>query len=221
MSDSQGQAAENETWAEAAAGGDGAARAAGVEAVDGVAAGDGSQESGGSEGDTAGDGIAADPVAADLAATFAQELAEAKRQADAHWDRYLRTQADLDNYRRRAEQLRKEALDRQKRDLLGTVLEVADNVGRALALGDKADAEALRAGIASLQRELERILAREGVAQVPAQDQPFDPAVHEAVSAVPVPGLTVDTVVAVELPGYTLGGELLRAARVVVGQAPE
>lgn len=169
-------------------------------------------------GDAAGADPAADPGAADLAETFAQELAEARRQADAHWDRYLRTQADLDNFRRRAEQLRREALDRQKRDLLGTVLEVADNVGRALALGDKADAEALRAGIASLQRELDRILAREGVALIPAQDQPFDPAVHEAVGAVTVPGLTVDTVVAVELPGYTLNGELLRAARVVVGQ---
>lgn len=155
---------------------------------------------------------------ASLAETFARELAEARRLADEHWDRFLRSQADLDNARRRAEQQRKEALDRQKRDLLATVLEVADNVGRALALGDKADAEALRAGIASLQREIDRVLAREGVAQVPAQDQPFDPAIHEAVSAVPVPGLAVDTVVAVELPGYTLNGELLRAARVVVGQ---
>ncbi len=155
---------------------------------------------------------------ASLAETFARELAEARRLADEHWDRFLRSQADLDNARRRAEQQRNEALDRQKRDLLATVLEVADNVGRALALGDKADAEALRAGIASLQREIDRVLAREGVAQVPAQDQPFDPAIHEAVSAVPVPGLAVDTVVAVELPGYTLNGELLRAARVVVGQ---
>lgn len=221
MSDSQRQAAEDETRAQAAAGGDGAAPAAGADTVDGVAAGDGSQGDGGREESIAVDGMAADPAAADLAATFAQELAEARRQADAHWDRYLRTQADLDNFRRRAEQLRREAVDRQKRELLGTVLEVADNVGRALALGDKADAEALRAGIASLQRELERLLAREGVAQVAAQDQPFDPSVHEAVGAVPVPGLTVDTVVAVELPGYTLNGELLRAARVVVGQAPE
>lgn len=153
-----------------------------------------------------------------LAETFARELAEARQLADAHWDRYLRCQADLDNFRRRAEQLRKEAMDRQKRDLLGTVLEVADNVGRALALGDKADAAALRAGIASLQREIDRVLAREGVTPIPAQDLPFDPAVHEAVGAVPVPGLKVDTVVAVELPGYTLNGELLRAARVVVGQ---
>jgi len=156
-----------------------------------------------------------------LAETFARELAEARQLADAHWDRYLRCQADLDNFRRRAEQLRKEAVDRQKRDLLGTVLEVADNVGRALALGDKADAEALRAGIASLQREIDRVLAREGVAPIPAQDLPFDPAVHEAVGAVPVPGLKVDTVVAVELPGYTLNGELLRAARVVVGQGAD
>ena len=166
---------------------------------------------------------AADATGAEesLAETFARELAVARRQADEHWDRFLRSQADLDNARRRAEQQRKEALDRQKRDLLGTVLEVADNVGRALALGEKADAAALRAGIASLQREIDRVLAREGVAPIAAQDAPFDPAVHEAVGAVTVPGLAVDTVVAVELPGYTLNGELLRAARVVVGQGAE
>lgn len=152
-----------------------------------------------------------------LVEAFETELAAARRQADEHWDRYLRAEAELENTRKRAERQRQEALARQRRDLLACVLAVADNLERALAHAS-ADPQSLRAGIEGTYREVERLLEREGVARIAAQGKPFDPNVHEAVGVVAAPGIEGERVVAVELPGYTLDGELLRAARVIVGR---
>jgi molecular chaperone GrpE len=165
-----------------------------------------------------------DGVATAVVAAFEVELAEAmrragdaQRQADANWDLYLRAEADLENQRKRGERLREDAQARVRRDLLVRFLEVNDNLERALAYGD-ADPAHVLAGVEATYRELARLLTREGVQQVEALDAPFDPLVHEAVGVVPVPGLADERVIAVERPGYTLNGELLRPARVVVGQ---
>lgn len=163
-------------------------------------------------------------VEAAVVTAFEIELAEALRRADeaeeaakANYDRYLRTEADMDNLRKRSERLREEGQARVRRELLARFLDVGDNLERALSHAD-ADPATVLDGVQATYRELMRVFAREGVATIDALDAPFDPALHEAVGAVPVPGLTEETVVAVEQPGYTLNGELLRPARVVVGQ---
>jgi len=162
-------------------------------------------------GDTASTG--ADPSATGGAEA---ELEAALRTAEENWERYLRAEADLDNFRKRAARLREEALERQRRDLLVRFLDVLDNLERAMAHSE-ADPEAVAAGVESMYRELSRMLAQEGIETISAMDAPFDPNLHDAVSAVPVPGAEDERVVAVERNGYTLNGDLLRPARVVVG----
>jgi molecular chaperone GrpE len=157
---------------------------------------------------------------ADLEADFEAALVEARRMADENWDRYLRAEAELDNFRKVSQKRVAEAAERRERALLEAFLEVADNLERALAHGD-ADAPAVVAGVEATHRQLLRLLEREGVARIDALDQPFDPQLHEAVSAVPAPDLTTERVIAVDRPGYTLRGELLRPARVVVGRPQE
>jgi molecular chaperone GrpE len=166
----------------------------------------------------------ASDVEAAVVEAFEAELAaalrradEEKARADESWDLYLRSEAELENQRRRAERLRDEAQARVRRELLARILEVNDNLERALAHRD-ADPALVIAGVEATYRELARLLSRAGVAVVEALDAPFDPAVHEAVGVVPVPGLTEERVISVERPGYTLNGELLRPARVMVGQ---
>lgn len=144
------------------------------------------------------------------------ELAEARRRAEENWDRYLRAEADLENFRKRAVRLRDEAVERQRRDLLARMLELADNLERALA-HSASDPAALTSGVEGTYRELTRMLGSEGVETIPALDEPFDPDVHEAVSVVPLPGAEQERVISVERTGYTVNGELLRPARVVVG----
>ena len=153
----------------------------------------------------------------DLAEDFARELAEARRSADENHDQYLRAVAEMQNVKRRNEERLKSIVEQQRRDLLLRFLDVADNLERALANAD-GGGEALIAGVDATYRELERLLAREGVERLAADGAPFDPMVHEATGVVAVPGLAAEQVVAVERNGYTVRGELLRAARVVVGQ---
>lgn len=156
----------------------------------------------------------------DLAADFARELAEARRLADENHDLYLRAVAEMQNVKRRNEERLQTMVEQQKRDLLLRFLDVADNLERALASADGSN-PALVEGVDVTFRELERMLAREGVERIAADDAPFDPRLHEATGLVPVPGLTSERVVAVERAGYTVRGDLLRPARVVVGQPPQ
>ncbi|MEO8082456.1 MAG: nucleotide exchange factor GrpE [Ardenticatenales bacterium] len=156
----------------------------------------------------------------DLATAFARELAEARRLADENHDLYLRAVAEMQNVKRRNEERLQTMVEQQRRDLLLRFLDVADNLERALASTDGSN-PALVEGVDVTFRELERMLAREGVERIAADDAPFDPRLHEATGLVPVPGLTSEQVVAVERAGYTVRGDLLRPARVVVGQPPQ
>ncbi|MFN2251640.1 MAG: nucleotide exchange factor GrpE, partial [Anaerolineae bacterium] len=152
-----------------------------------------------------------------ISEAFETELAEARREADENWDRYLRAEADLENMRRRSGRLRDEAVQREKRELLLRFLEIADNLELALEHADS-DPAALAEGVTGTYRAMGKALAGQGVEQIPALDQPFDPELHEAVGVVPAPGATEEKVVAVDRNGYTLDGDLLRPARVIVGQ---
>lgn len=167
------------------------------------------------------DGAAsAEAAPSDLADDFARELAEARRTADDNHDLYLRAVAEMHNVKRRSDERLHFLVEQQRRELLLRFLEVADNLERALANADGNNA-ALVAGVDATLRDLERLLAREGVERIAADGEPFDPRLHEATGVVPVPGLEREQVVAVERTGYTVRGELLRPARVVVGQPPE
>lgn len=155
-----------------------------------------------------------------IADAFEAEVAEVSRRADENWDRYLRAEAELENTRKRAEKRREEALKLQRRDLVSGFLEVMDNLERALLHGED-DPNALLDGVETTYRELARSLAREGVEQIAAMDEPFDPELHEAVGVVPLPSGEDEKIVAVDRPGYTIDGRLLRPARVLVGKPAE
>ena len=97
------------------------------------------------------------------------------------------------------------------------LLDALDSLERALAHGE-GDAQAVVEGVEATYRELSRFLTKVGVASIAALDEPFDPEVHEAVGVVAIPDSEEERVVAVDRQGYTVDGELLRPARVVVGQ---
>lgn len=132
-------------------------------------------------------------------------------------DRALRLQAEIENFRKRQQRLAEERIVADRERLLRAFLDVADDLERALAT-DGVDARSLRQGVDLTHQAMMRILDREGVEPIRAAGQPFDPARHEAVGAVPhqVAGAKPDTVVEVVQPGYRLGERLLRPARVIV-----
>lgn len=128
-------------------------------------------------------------------------------------DLYLRAMAEMANFRRRIEARANDQVKEERHRLLCEILEVADNLERALA---HLDEPGLREGVALTWEGLQHFLEREGVTPIAALGQPFDPARHEAV-AVGRGGTKPGHVVNEVQKGYRCGDRLLRPARVVVG----
>jgi molecular chaperone GrpE len=136
--------------------------------------------------------------------------------AQAERDRYLelaqRTQADFENYRKRAAKEAASAGERAKIGLLRDFLPVLDNLERALESADEDGA--LADGVRLVHSELVNVLARNGVQPIEAEGQQFDPTVHEAMST--APGEESGAVLRVVEKGYRLNDTVIRPARVVV-----
>lgn len=134
-------------------------------------------------------------------------------------DRTIRTLADFENYRKRTERERRELTRYAAADVLRDVVEVVDNLERALAAEGGSDD--LKTGVELILRQAHELLRRSGVQRVPALGEPFDPAVHEAVSRVEDPEVAEPLVTDELQPGYLLHERLLRPARVRVAVPAE
>ncbi len=140
------------------------------------------------------------------------KLMEEKEQLDA---RFLRLQADFDNFRRRSRADNEEASRKAAAAVAEGLLPVLDNFERALAaMEDTADRE----GVELIMKQLQTALANSGLAEIEAEGQEFDPKLHHAVSQVDAGEEGHNKVIMVLQKGYTWGDKLLRAAMVQVGQ---
>ncbi len=126
----------------------------------------------------------------------------------------LNLQADMDNFRKRQVRRADEAVGAERERLLRLILPVADNLARALSQEGQVD-QSLRQGVELTYRELIRFLEAEGVTRIETVGLPFTPELHEAV-ATAATDAGAGTVVEEVAGGYTLGGRLLRPARVIV-----
>jgi len=134
-------------------------------------------------------------------------------------DRSIRTLADFENYRRRAEREREELKRYAQGDVLRDLLPVVDNLRRALAAGGTVDD--LKLGVELTLRQFTELLKQRGVVEVPALGETFDPALHEAVARVDDETVEAPTVIDELQRGYTLHGRLLRPALVRVAMPAE
>jgi molecular chaperone GrpE len=182
------------------------------------AAGAGAQTEG-----TAGAGAQTGGEAVPPAARVVQledELAAAKAEASANWDKFLRERADMENFKRRVERTSVDQTRRERKTLLLQFLNVLDNLERALsyhtASGKEADVSALLSGIRLTESQFRDLLANAGVSEVPSLGEAFDPAKHEAVATVVATDVPEGQVVEELQKGYRFGDELLRPARVRV-----
>lgn len=148
-------------------------------------------------------------------ATLAAAFESAKEQS-------LRSQADAQNARRRAEQDIEKAHKFGLEKMVNDLLPVVDNLERALASIDVSDEtqKAIAEGIQLTHKSFVDALGRQQVAVVNPEGEPFDPNLHQAVSAVPNPDVEPNTVLTCFQKGYTLHGRLVRPAMVVVSKAP-
>jgi molecular chaperone GrpE len=161
--------------------------------------------------------VSAEPAAGAVAA-LVKEAADYK-------DRMLRTLAEMENLRRRTEReiadTRQYAVANFARDLLA----VADNMQRALAtlsddFRDQADPviKSHIEGVELTERELMKVMEKNGIKRFDPQGQKFDPNLHQAMMQVPDPSVPDGTVVQVMQPGYMIADRVLRPALVGVSK---
>ncbi len=153
-------------------------------------------------------------------AELESQLASAKAEAAQNWDKFLRERAEMENFRKRQERMAGDRVRREKREILGKLLEVVDNLERALTFQDTMDRDALQQGMRMLQWQLNELLKAEGVTAAPSVGEPFDPYVHEAVESVTSKDHPEGVVIEEVRKGYKLGDETLRPARVKVSAGP-
>lgn len=151
------------------------------------------------------------------------KLEQAVEQLAQHKDLALRSQADLQNVRRRAERDVEHAHKFGQEKLVLELLPVVDNLERALdASGEDNDfVKALREGVELTLDMFVKALARFSVETVDPEGEPFDPALHQAVSIVEQDQMEPNTVVSVMQKGYTLHGRIVRPAMVIVSKAAD
>ena len=161
----------------------------------------------------------ADTSAAPAAtAELETRLAAAKKEAADNYDRYLRSVADLENYRKRAVRDREDASHRAATRILEDLMPVLDNLvlGLQAAKAPNADLKTLVGGVEMVSQQLKSALASHGLTEVSPLGQPFDPNLHEAISQQPHAEIAADRVCLVVRTGYTLNSRLVRAASVIV-----
>lgn len=145
---------------------------------------------------------------------------EYERQLTEQKDKYVRMLAEFENFRRRSAKERLEAESKGMGALIAGLLDSLDDLGR-VAHYDPATtpAQSIVDGVALVEKKVLKSLAGHGLEVVNPEGEKFDPAVHEALTAIPAALPEEDEFVAqVYQVGYTFNGQLLRPARVVVKQ---
>jgi molecular chaperone GrpE len=156
------------------------------------------------------------------AATADSAVAAAEAKAQEHWNSYLRSVAELENYRKRTEReidnARKFAVERFAQELVtvGDALEAGIAAGVAAGNGGP-----VLEGAQATLRQLQKAFEKAGMKVIDPAGQPFDPAWHEAMVAQVSQDQPANTVLTVIQKGYSLNGRLLRPARVIVSKTPE
>lgn len=156
----------------------------------------------------------ADPP--DLAADLAAELALAKAETEAMRDKWMRSMADLENYKKRTRREHEDAIHRALGNMLSDFLPVGDNLDRALAAMPANSDPQLAKGLEMVRGEFFSALARHGIKPIVSVGVVFDPNLHDALQQVDTPDFAPGVVMMEYEKGYLRGERLLRAARVVV-----
>ena len=161
--------------------------------------------------------------------TYVEELerkvADAEKQAHEYLSKYRQASQEFEDARARMrKELAKDA-ERSRRDVLASLLEVVDNLDRAIDAAKKAGKNAgdpLLQGVEMVQQQFLSKMDGFGVKRIDALGADFDPLLHEAVTTVPAPDASADgRVVGIITHGYRIGDDVLRPALVAVGKTTQ
>ena len=164
-----------------------------------------------------------------LKPTFVEELerrlAEKEREAQEYIAKYRKAAQEFEDARARMRKELSKDAERSRREVLVSLLEVVDNLDRAIESARQADAassDALLQGVEMVRRQFLSKLEGFGIQRIDVEGATFDPLIHEAVSTVPTTDASADgRIVGIVRHGYRIGEEVLRPALVAVAKSGE
>ncbi len=149
------------------------------------------------------------------------QLLTAKQEAAANYDRYTRSVADLENFRKRTIREKDELRQYAVSGLMEDVVPILDNLGLGLAAAkQKTDVKSIVEGVSLVMDQFKTTLARHGLKEVNPAGQKFDPNFQECISHQPSSEVAEEHVIQVVRLGYTLNSRLIRPASVIVSSGP-
>jgi molecular chaperone GrpE len=136
-------------------------------------------------------------------------------------DLALRSQADFENYKKRSAREKEEAIKYANSSLLERLVGIIDNFELGLAAAKEQGADSpIYSGMVLVQKQLNDLLAENGLQPIEAEGKTFDPNMHEAIAHEPSDRVPEESVVRQTRRGYRLKDRLLRPAKVVVSSGP-
>ncbi len=161
------------------------------------------------------------PAPAETGLKLEEQLATARQEAAANYDRYARSVADLENFRKRVLREKEELRQFAVSGLMEDVIPILDNLGLGLAAAkQETDAKAIVGGITMTLEQFKGALGRHGLKEVNPIGLRFDPNFHECIAHQPSAEVSEEHVMQVVRQGYILNGRLLRPASVIVSSGP-
>lgn len=159
--------------------------------------------------------------AAETESGLRDELEAARGEAARNWDLYLRGQADMENYRKRAQREKEDLARFANEGILRDLLPVIDNLERAVEhAGEEEKSGSLIQGVEMTLGQFRKVLEKSGVRAICALGEPFDPALHEAMGQIETSTAPPNAVAQELQKGYLLNDRLLRPSLVMVAKAP-
>ncbi len=166
-------------------------------------------------------GATTEPAPAPATPGLEEQLAAAKKEAAANYDRYTRAVADLENFRKRTVREKDELRQFAASGVMEDIIPILDNLGLGLgAAKQQTDVKAITDGITLVLEQFKSTLAKHGLKEINPQGQAFDPNLHDCISHQPSAEVPEEKVSQVVRLGYSLNGRLLRPASVVVSSGP-
>ena len=148
-----------------------------------------------------------------------RKIQELQKESEKNYDLYLRSQAEMENVKKRNRKEKEDYLKFANENLIKEMLPVLDNIEKALSHSENENTvHALKEGIHMTLKGLKDSLSKSGLEEVKALGEPFDPCFHEAVSEMDDPKAKPGIVITELQKGYVLNSRLIRPAMVVVNR---
>jgi len=159
------------------------------------------------------------PTVLDPIEILEKDLHDAKDALDEHKDKFVRLQAETDNFRKRLSREKDEFSQYANERLFKALIPIFDNFERALE-APSSDTKSLKEGLDMILKQFSSFLEKEKVEHIKAIGEKFDPAFHEALTSEESDDHEEGTIISQFVKGYTINSRVLRPAQVVISKKP-